>query len=287
MDSRTRTTNRVGFFSISINIILTILKISVGFYGNSKALIADGIHSLSDIVSTVIVLLSMKFAQTKADQEHPYGHGKAEAIGTTVLGMILLVTSLALIKDNIINSFAGKIVVPENLALWIAVLSILTKEGLYRYTIITGKKINSKVLIADAHHHRSDAISSVAALIGILGSKLGYPILDPLAGFAVSIFIARIGIKIFREATHELLDGTPPAGRVEEIETQIIQIPGVRGINNIKIRTYGPSYYIELAIVVDNNLNIEEAHNVSVKVQKYIKRLNEDVKEVFIHLDPE
>lgn len=287
MKDRYLKSKKVSLISLIVNIILTLIKIIIGFFFQSKALIADGIHSLSDVASTLIILISIKYSHTKADQKHPYGHGKAEAIGTIILGFILIITGITLIRETIYNIILQKIYIPGNLTLIAAILSIITKEGLYRYTLKMGKKINNKALIADANHHRSDAFSSIAALIGIMGSKLGINIFDPLAGLIVSLFIGKIGFDISREAIHELMDGIPSEEKIENISKQTGEISEIISVKDIKIRTYGPKQIVDLVISVNSSYSIEKAHEVAVKAQEKIIRLNPDIKEVFVHIDPE
>ncbi|MFW6006828.1 MAG: cation diffusion facilitator family transporter [Halanaerobiales bacterium] len=287
MEDRYLKSRRVSLISLLINIILTIVKIIVGFFFKSKALIADGFHSLSDVASTSIILVSIKYSHTEADQKHPYGHGKAEAIGTIILGFILIITSITLIRETFNNIFHQNIHIPGNLALIVAFISIITKEGLYHYTLKMGKKMNNKALIADANHHRSDALSSIAALIGILGSRIGVPVLDPLAGLIVSLFIGKIGLNISKEAINELMDSMPSPEKVNTIIQQTNQIPEIKSVNDIKIRTYGPKEVVDLTISVNSSFSIEKAHEIAVKAQEKIVNSNSNIKEVFVHIDPE
>ncbi|MFW6265030.1 MAG: cation diffusion facilitator family transporter [Bacillota bacterium] len=283
---RYKLSKKVSFISLFINLLLTIIKIVVGLVFSSKALIADGFHSASDIASTLVVLISIKFSHTPADENHPYGHGKAEAIGTSILGLILFFTGLAIIKDTIINIFSGEISIPGITAIWIALASIFIKEGLYRYTVKIGKKIKSKGLIADAHHHRSDAFSSIAALIGVTGARLGFPILDPLAAMIVAFFISKIGIKIIFEAINELMDGVVDEEKIEDYKKIARGVHGVKEIGDIKLRTYGHRVNIDLTVAVDRNLTVAKGHQVAALVSSELKESDANIKEVLIHVDP-
>ena len=287
MEKRYFESKKVSIINLIGNSFLTILKIMVGFNFKSKALIADGFHSLSDSASTLIILISIKFSHIQADEKHPYGHGKAEAIGTIILGLILIFTSLTLIKETVTNILTGNISQPGNIALWVALISIIAKEGFYHYTIKMGRKLNNKALIADAKHHRSDALSSVAAFIGIGGSKLGYSLLDPIAGLIVSFFIGKIGIEVCQDAINELMDSKPSDKKIKQIKNQTDHIQGVIKVKDIKIRTYGPKQMVDLTISVNNNLSIENAHEIAVKAQKTIKDSSQEIEEVFVHVDPE
>ncbi len=285
--NRYNQSKRVSIISIIINIILSTLKILIGFVYSSKALIADGVHSLSDTVSTMVVLYSIRLSHSPADEEHPYGHGKAEAIGTSILAIILLITGYLLIKDAIVSIRVGNTYIPGKAALWMAAVSILSKEWLYRYTVKVGKEIKSKGLIADAHHHRSDALSSIAALIGITGARMGYTILDPLAGMIVALFIVRIGIKILRDAINELMDGVPDKKKIYKIKEIIQDLEGVIEVGDIKLRSYGPQVFVDLSVVVDDKLSVIEGHQVAADVKAHIKNADSSVAEVMVHIDPE
>jgi cation diffusion facilitator family transporter len=232
---------RISVISLVSNTLLALLKIFIGFFGSSKALIADGFHSVSDMASTIIVMISIKFSETPADKNHPYGHEKAEALGTNILSVILILTAFFLGRDAVLTIFEGDIAEPGSWALVAAFISIVVKELLYRYTIKIGEKINSRGLIADAHHHRSDAFSSIAALIGIGGAKLGFRFLDPLAGLVVAFLILKVGYEIMRDTSYELMDGRPAKEKIEEIRDLAESIDGVIDIHDIKLRSYGPN----------------------------------------------
>lgn len=285
-EERYRETRKVSFISIVINIILSVAKIFIGISFASKALLADGVHSVSDIASTVVVLISIKFSQNPADERHPYGHGKAEQIGTALLGLMLLITGLTLIKDTAGNMITGEITVPGQITLWIALISIISKEALYQYTVKIGKKINSKGLVADAHHHRSDALSSVAALAGIAGARLGYPFLDPLAGLIVALLIIKISIEIIKEAVHELMDGIPDEDKIVKIRKIAENVSGVKDIGDIKIRSYGPHLIVDLTVAVDKNLKVIEGHQVAANIKNELLNSDSNVEDVLVHVDP-
>ncbi|TDX51558.1 cation diffusion facilitator family transporter [Orenia marismortui] len=278
---------KVSFIGLFLNVILSVIKVIVGFLFKSKALVADGFHSISDVASTAIVLFSIKISQQPPDEEHPYGHGKAESIGTKLLGIILIMTGFALAKSTVNNIISARIDIPGQQVLWVAIISIVVKELLYQYTVRIGKKIESKALIADAHHHRSDAISSIAALIGAAGARMGYPILDPIAGLIVAIFIIKVGFEILLDAIDELMDAVPSQGKMQRIKKQVSDLENVIKVGDIKLRAYGPRLFVDLAVVVPDDLTVVEGHQVSVKVQDEIKKVHPSVKEVLVHIDPE
>jgi len=285
-EKRYKIGKKVSIIGLIVNILLSIIKIIVGITFSSMALIADGLHTVSDIASTIVILISIRFSQTPADRNHPYGHGKAEAIGTALLGLILLTTGFLLIKNTYSSIFDENIIQPGFIALWIAFFSIITKEALYQYTVKMGRKINSKGLIADAHHHRSDAFSSIAALIGVTGSRLGFSYLDPLAGLIVAIFIAKIGFDILKDAVNELMDCIPDLSQVKEFKQIANAVNRVNNVGDIKLRSYGPSIFVEISVAVDNNLTVGEGHNVAKDVEKRLKDSDESIQDVLVHVDP-
>ena len=277
---------KVSIISLLSNTFLALIKIIIGFVANSTALVADGFHSVSDMASTIIVMISIRLSETPADKDHPYGHEKAEALGTNILAVILILTAIFLGRDAVLTLVAGEIAEPGTWALIAALLSIIVKEILYRYTIKIGEKINSRGLIADAHHHRSDAFSSIAALIGIGGAKLGFRFLDPLAGLIVAFLILKVGYEILRDTSYELMDGRPDKGKIEEIRTIACSIEGVIDVYDLKIRSYGPHYITDLKIVVRDQLTVVEGHNIACQVKNRIIEQSDNVKDVLVHVDP-
>lgn len=278
---------KISIISLLSNSLLALIKIIIGVFANSRALIADGFHSISDMASTIIVIVSIKFSETPADKNHPYGHEKAEALGTNILAVILIITAIFIGRDAVLTMISGKIAKPGSWALAAAFISIVVKEILYRYTIKIGKKIKSKALIADANHHRSDAFSSIAALIGIGGAKLGFPFLDPLAGLVVAFLILKVGFEIMKDTSYELMDGRPEKAKIRDIEKNALAIEGVLDIYDLRLRSYGPNYIADLKIVVKEDLTVREGHNIASKVKKNITDNNEDVKDVLVHVDPD
>jgi len=277
---------KISIISLISNALLALIKIIIGFLASSTALIADGFHSVSDMASTIIVMFSLHLSETPADKNHPYGHEKAEALGTNILAVILILTAVFLGRDAFSIILSGEIAEPGTLALAAAFLSIVVKELLYRYTIKIGEEINSKGLIADAHHHRSDALSSVAALIGIAGAKLGFRILDPIAGLIVAFLILKVGYDILKDTSYELMDGRPEKEKIEKLINLAKKIEGVKDIHDIKLRSYGPRYIADLKIAVDGRLTVKEGHNIAVKVKNKIIESEDDVKDVLVHVDP-
>lgn len=285
--SRYQESRKISLISLLSNTLLAVLKIFIGIFASSTALIADGFHSLSDMASTIIVLISIKFSTTPADKNHPYGHEKAEALGTNILAVILVLTAIFLGRDALLSLWQGDIKEPGLVALAVAFISIIVKEILYRYTIKIGKRINSKALIADAHHHRSDAFSSIAALLGIAGARLGFSFLDPLAGVVVALLILKVAYDILKSTSYELMDGRPAREKVDEITKIAAKISGVIDVYDLKLRSYGPNYIVDLKIVVQDQLSVVEGHNIACQVESQIIEQQADVKDVMVHVDPE
>ena len=278
---------KASIITLITNILLMFSKITIGIMFNSNALLADGFHSLSDVASTLIILISIKISNQPPDECHPYGHGKAESIGTKILGLILIFTGLFLIRDIIIAIIENDISIPGYPVMFIAAISILVKETLYQYMKRIGEKINSKGLIADAYHHRSDALTSVAVLVGAVASYFGYPIFDSLAALLVAGFIIRVGFKIWLKAINKLMDAVPESVVTEDLVKEVEEINNVITVGNIKFRTYGNELFVDLKVVVRNELSVIEGHKVAVNVKQKIKNINDDVADVLVHIDPE
>ncbi|MEW9123199.1 MAG: cation diffusion facilitator family transporter [Thermotaleaceae bacterium] len=277
---RTSWTNIIG------NIFLTSLKAIVGYISGSTAMVADAFHSGTDIVATTIVLHGIKISHLPPDEKHHYGHGKAESIVSKLIAILLIATALGIGLSALNFLRDPALEPPSTIAIWTALLSIVFKEGMFRYTIGIGRKISSQALIADAWHHRTDAFSSVAALIGISGAILGYPILDPLAGIVVAIMIIKAAISIYLEAIHQLMDTAPPQKIIDKIESASLSINGVRAIHQIKARKYGLQTLVDMKICVDPFLTVEEGHHLAGLAKQAILEQVPDIKDVFIHVNP-
>ncbi len=286
-NNRYEEATKVTLISIMWNIILTLIKILGGVVGKSNAMIADGLHSASDIISSLGVLIGNKIAKTPHDKEHNYGHEKAETLVSFLLSMLLIYVALK-ISFNGVNSLLNleNVQVPTFLPLIISVISIGIKEYQYRITIKVAKKINSPSLKADAWHHRSDALSSVAAFIGIGGSLLGFKALDPIATVIVGLFVAKVGLDIFKEAINELMDYSID----EKDESQIISIAnsteGVLNIGELRTRKHGSMAYVDLTICVNKDLTVLEGHEIANKLEISILEELQIVKGITVHVEP-
>jgi len=286
LEERFRKSKIVSWTGIWVNFFLAIFKIFAGIWGRSQAMLSDGFHSLSDIFAGILTLTSVKISQKPVDQDHPYGHGKAESIAALCISFILLGMSIVL-SYRALNAIFLKIrIVPGLLPLWAALISILVKELLFRYTYYIGKKFDNLAILANASDHRADAITSVAALIGIAGARLGYTFLDPLAGFVVALFIFKIGIDILRPALRELMDTSLPEDFIDEIKKLTLSIGGVKKIDDVKTRRLGWRNSIDLSVQIDADLSIEEGHGISNQIEKLLLQKLKNIGNIMIHINP-
>ena len=277
-----------------VNIILTVFKIFAGVLGRSTAMIADGIHSLSDLLSDIVVIVFVKISAKGRDKDHDYGHGKFETFATLIISLMLIVVAVNLMSGGI-NKIrqildGGEVSSPGMIALWAAVASIVLKEILYRYTIIQGKALNSPMMIANAWHHRSDAFSSVGSLLGIAGAIfLGdkFVILDPITGCVISIFILVRAVNRSVPAIKELLDVSLPDDVEEKIEATAKSVKGVVDLHELKTRREGPGIIMEGHLVLDSEISLKEAHDISKKVEAALRKEFGSETQISLHLEPE
>ncbi len=287
-DQLTALKARVTIVGAAVNVFLTVIKIGMGILGQSAALIADGVHSLSDLLSDMCVLIAIKMGSREADYDHPYGHRRFETMATVLLGLGLIVIAGGIavdVTERILHP--DLLLVPAQETLAIALISILANEGLYHYTVRIGKLTRSKLLLANAWHHRSDAISSVIVLFGIGAVMLGYPFADAIAAVIVALMIAKIGIKLVLESINELVDTSLPEAVVNEIRKAIKTTEGVRGIHLLRTRQMGEDAYIDAHIVVDPRITVSEGHLIGDVVRDKLKRDFDEVMDVLVHIDPE
>lgn len=285
---REKTIIKVSNTTILWNAILFILKFVAGWFGKSKAMISDAIHSLSDVLSTIIVIIGVKISSKKSDDEHPYGHEKFECIAALLLSYMLFLVSLLVgyngIKDIIQNNYIHSI--PSYLSLIMAIVSILIKEFMYWYTIKYAKKLKSEALKADAWHHRSDALSSIGALIGIIGSMCGLKFLDSLASIIIAFFIIKVAIDIFRDAVNKVIDKACDKKTEKRIRKIINNNQNVIRIDLLKTRLFGPRIYVDCEIALDKNMTLEESHAVAEKIHDDLERKIKEIKHCMIHVNP-
>jgi len=293
-DKRYNEVISITWITLFVNVFLSIVKFITGFLGNSSAMVADAVHSLSDTITDIVIIISCKFAEKPADRDHQYGHGKGETFATLIVGAVLFLTSIGIFYSAVLKVFdifsGGEIVIPGKIALFAAGISILMKELMFRLTISKGRKLGSQALIANAWHQRSDALSSVAALIGIGGAiMLGdkWIFLDPAAAIFTAFLIAKTALPIASQSVNELLE-TSLGKETEELIIKIIEdIPGVKNPHNMKTRKIGTSVAIDLHIKLPGHLTVYEAHDMSSKVENKLKQRFGEKTFIAIHIDPE
>jgi len=277
---------KVSIITIIVNTILSLFKFIAGIVGLSSAMISDAIHSLSDVISTIIVIIGVKISNKKSDKSHQYGHERFEAIASFILGMILFVTGIFIGYSGILKIITGNIERPEFIAILAAIVSIITKEWMYWYTIRVAKKINSTALIADAWHHRSDSLSSIGSLLGILGAQLGFVILDPIASLIICIFILKVALEIIIDSIQKLVDKSVD----EEIQSAMIKViintEGVIKLDSFKTRLFGTKIYVDVEISADKNLRLSVAHEIAKNVHNNIESNFKNVKHCMVHVNP-
>ena len=288
-DEFQRVANKVSFVTIIGNILLSVMKLIVGFIAHSNAMISDAIHSASDVFSTFVVIIGIKLASKKADKEHPYGHERLECVAAIVLSMVLFITGLgigATALKNITSGDYNNIAVPGILALIAAIISIISKEAMYWYTRYNAKKIDSSALMADAWHHRSDAFSSIGALIGIAGARLGFPIMDSIASLIIFVFIIKAAYDIFKGAIDKMVDHACDDDTVNQIRECVMKHEDVLGIDMLQTRIFGNKIYVDLEIATDGSYTLSKAHTIAESVHDDIEKSFPKVKHIMVHVNP-
>lgn len=278
---------KVSVISIILNCLLTLIKFISGVISKSSAMISDSVHSLSDVLSTFVVIIGVKISNKKADSDHPYGHERIECVSAIILsGMLFIIGALIGINGikNVTNS--SNLVMPGVLALIASIISIISKEAMYQYTIRVSKKINSAALKADAWHHRSDALSSIGSFIGILGSRLGFKIFDPLASVIISLCIIKVSIDIFKDAIDKMVDKSCDKEVIDKVISVIEKNKSVKNIDDIKTRQFGNKAYVDVEISVDENLLLKDAHKIAEEIHDSVENEIDIVKHCMVHVNP-
>ena len=281
---------KVSVVSIAVNILLSLLKLLAGLIAKSGAMISDAVHSASDVLSTFVVIIGVKLAGKKPDKEHPYGHERMECVASIILAAVLAVTGLGIgFKgvEKIASPDKYEIAVPGLLALIAAIVSIVIKEAMYQYTRNAARKINSGALMADAWHHRSDALSSIGSFAGILGARMGFPVLDPLASVIICVFIFKAAADIFRDAVDKMVDKSCPDEIVENMRKTILDNSDVLGIDELKTRLFGSKIYVEVEILMNASKTLVDAHQTAEEVHRSIEEHFPDVKHCMVHVNPD
>lgn len=278
---------KVSIVTIIINMILSVIKIIAGIIGKSSAMLADGIHTLSDVLTTFVVIIGLKISSKEADKNHPYGHEKYEPVFAKLLSILLGATGLFIGYEGIKALKSGNIQVPGKIALIAAIISIAVKEGMYWYTVRVAKKIKSLSMEADAWHHRTDAFSSIGTFVGIFGARMGIKVLDPIAAIIVSVFILKVGIDLYIKSVKGLVDEAADDETVEKIKDLVFSVDGVKNIKNLKTRIFGNKIYVDVDILVDGNMSVTQGHNIAEKVHDLIEGDIENIKHCMVHIEPE
>ena len=287
-EERKAASKRATFASIIVNVLLSIGQIVLGVIGNSQALIADGVHTLSDLSTDTLVLYAIWHGSKEADDDHPYGHGRIETAATVFLGLLLAIVGAGIAINAALRLTAPEeILTPAPITLVMAVITILSKEGLYRYTISIANRVHSNILRANAWHHRSDAISSVIVLIGIGGSIMGLPYFDSLAAIGLGSMIIRMGLLLSWKAMKELIDTALGQEEVEAIGRTIGNIDGVIDLHMLRTRLMGGRALVDVHLQVDGDISVSEGHQISENVRANVINEFESVDDVLVHIDPE
>lgn len=277
---------RISRASILVNVLLSVVKIIIGFASGSGALVADGFHSVSDVVTTIMAMFGVYISGQNSDENHQYGHEKYEPVMGKLMATFLFATGLLIAFNAIKNIQSGQVNIPTTTAIYAAILSIVVKEGMYHYTMHGAKKIESTVLKADAWHHRIDAISSIGSFIGIWGAINGWPIMEPIAAIAIGVLIIKVAVDIYMQSIKELIDTAADPETLEDIREIILETSGVIAIDDLKTRIHGNRLYVDVEIAVDSHLTLRAAHDIAEEVHDRIEDLVPKVKHCMVHVNP-
>ena len=284
-----KTAMKVSIISIIANVVLAAFKLVAGILAHSSAMVSDAIHSASDVFSTFVVMIGIKIASKEPDEEHPYGHERMECVAAIILATILCITGLGIGKNALSNitGNSGEMAVPGMLALIAAIVSIIVKEAMFWYTRHYAKKIDSGALMADAWHHRSDALSSIGAFIGIIFARMGYVMMDSIACLVICVFIVKAAYDIFKDAIDKMVDKSCSLEVEAEIRTIVMSVDGVKGIDSLSTRLFGNKMYVDIEIRADGEKTLNETHEIAEAVHDSIEAQFEKVKHIMVHVNPD
>jgi len=287
MDQR-KIVNKLSRVGILGNVLLSAFKLFAGIFGKSGAMVSDAVHSLSDVFATLIAYIGVRLSQRQEDTEHPYGHERLECVAALILGLILAGTGLGIGSSGIRKIFfeRASLETPTLLPLIAAVVSILVKEGMFRYTMHYAEKLDSAAFRADAWHHRSDALSSVGSFIGIGMARLGFPIMDPIASLVICVLILKVAFDIIRDAITKMLDTSCSDDYEQKLRRFVEEQPGVEGVDLLHTRQFGNKVYVDLEIAVNRDLSLGDAHAIAERVHSGVEQNFPNVKHVMIHVNP-
>ena len=280
---------RVTAVGIAGNIILVVFKLYAGIKGASGAMVSDAVHSLSDVFATFVAFIGLRLSKKAPDSEHPYGHDRFECLASMILGSVLLATGIGIGSSGVQTILGGhyeELRTPAVIALVAAAVSIVAKEAMFRYTRHYAKKLKSSVFMADAWHHRSDALSSVGSLIGILGARLGCPVMDPIACVVICLFILKVGYDILKDAIVKMLDTSCGESWDAEMTEFISSQPGVDRVDLLQSRKFGERIYLDVEISVDGGMCLKDAHSIAERVHDTVESAHPEIKHIMIHENP-
>lgn len=284
---RRRLTLRAGVLTIGVNVTLTIVRVIVGLVAGSTAVIADAVNSGTDILTTLVVIGGARIASRPPDPGHPYGHGKAEPVAAKLVGLVVILTGLLTGLGAMRVLQGGELEPVGVLAAWVTAGSIGVKEALARHLLRVGRRLRSPAVMADGANQRTDALSSVAALVGVVGARAGLPALDPIMGVAVAVLILRMGLGLYWRSIHDLMDPAPEHAVMERLQGAVLAIDGVMRIDGLRARLFGAFIYVDCEIQVDGGLTVREGHEIARRVKRAVLRAEPAVSGVLVHVNPD
>ena len=287
--NREKVAMRISWYSIAVNVFLSVVKLAAGILGHSAAMVSDAIHSASDVFATFIVMAGIKVSGRASDEDHQYGHERLECVASIVLAVILVLTGLGIGYagiDKIMNGDAESLEIPTFLPLAAAVVSIVVKEAMYWYTRHYALMLESDALMADAWHHRSDSLSSIGSFVGILGARMGYPILDPIASVVICLMIMQAGYEIFTGAIDKMVDKACSKEEEDSMRSKVAAIPGVNHIDLLRTRQFGSRIFVDVEVSADDDLTLLQSHQNAEEIHHSIEKDFPNVKHCMVHINP-
>jgi len=287
--NREKIAMRISWYSIAVNVFLSVGKLAAGILGHSAAMVSDAIHSASDVFATFIVMAGIKVSGRASDDDHQYGHERLECVASIVLAVILVLTGLGIGYagiDKIMNGDVDSLEIPTFLPLAAAVVSILVKEAMYWYTRHYALMLESDALMADAWHHRSDSLSSIGSFVGILGARMGYPILDPIASVLICLMILQAGYEIFTGAIDKMVDKACSKEEEDSMRSKVAAIPGVNHIDLLRTRQFGSRIFVDVEVSADDDLTLLQSHQIAEEIHHSIEKDFPNVKHCMVHINP-
>lgn len=274
------------FIGIFGNIFLGIIKLAAGIFGNSFAVIADSIHSISDTLTSIVVWVGLRVGKKKPDRHHPYGHGDAEPIAGLIVAIVLGIVGFEFIRESFTEIITGTVRTPEPIAFFIVIFSIFFKYWMSGYVMKIGREIDSSALISDAYHHKSDFLTSIAVLLGIFGARMGFPLLDPLAGMVVSLWIIKIGFDLGVRNIRSLMGEIPSDRILSEIKRISSGVRGVKGVHDVKVHYSGPRAFVSIHVNMDKGITLSKAHEIATEVEERLTGELDPIFSVVVHPEP-